>query len=572
MSRPIIIFFFTLLLGVLQLSCSSNEEQSSETSETFDSATSRDQETRKSSADKPTQVLKDTVSPESDKKDFPNYVGLDHVDFASTDYDPSALLEVVSYVIENASLVDEVQSEVQKHFESITNLFLKKHYYSYELSSNKGSLRLPSYLALMKQKVTDNTSLQSQEDLHDFKVKLESVVGPIKSYNKLYFTLPHILESKKSQCYSSTSLFQVALREKGDYEKFQNKNLVVILTPGHILSGYLKKVGSNWNLTGVESTVEGKGRIRFGNIRDLHEYGDGAFRVLDADLWMLGEVVSSAMDSTLQGKYLKAVQVYTDLRYDQQIPIDELETKIQALVVPPDHSVEGIQSPFAFGSTSAVPDGDIERRNVDQLSRPVPANDLGASDLEAVPVTDRAVRISVDPVPREEFDIEVEEDGDLITGLYRVIPEPETYQETCGDEVKQRNPIKLEIAYQSIGFLIQKRTEGVDGPGVRIVEHPYKLTKINQNRHPHIEDCERDQVSTKFHLEPFSTTGKAKSSLIEFETECIIGDMWRTKTEYKYSIQIDRVLTKGTYRATYIQSSKTCNAEFEFELEKVKGD
>lgn len=94
-----------------------------------------------------------------------------------------------------------------------------------------------------------------------YEAKLAQIHKAELNYEKSAVTLSHLSKENLMQCYSGTVMHTLAAQGSVIGGRYLQ---VVIFESGHVLSGYLHQVGSEWHLTGIETTAEGKALVHYG--------------------------------------------------------------------------------------------------------------------------------------------------------------------------------------------------------------------------------------------------------------------------------------------------------------------
>lgn len=195
-------------------------------------------------------------------------------------------------------------------------------------------------------------------------------------YNRDHTTIASPMRLGRMQCYSG-SILQLLVTRQMTAAQFQKLKMVMILTPGHIMPGFMVSEGGSYRLLGIETTVVGRGRTDFGLSRNLNI----AIRVIDADVFTQMEVLGNAIENS-QEVMQWALQETAKL-YD--IPLQKTEALVAAAnggeMVAADKNSSVNSSIFGFGTANDVPPaGDIERA----VRNDIPTN--------KGPVTDRFIQ------------------------------------------------------------------------------------------------------------------------------------------------------------------------------------
>ena len=216
-----------------------------------------------------------------------------------------------------------------------------------------------------------NSSNPGQKDQNAFKAEVEAGVESAfgeASYNRDYATLVSYIEDQKMQCFSGTSLFEVARRMRGD-SLFKKDMAVVIFTDAHVLPGFMKRVGNSnqFELIGIETTVRGKAKVSFGNTKDLE-----GVRVVESNFFVAVEIFESMLANPAE--VMDNALKITASKYG--IPMNKIESQLSTASSGAYLGVSSSkggkdsrinQSIFAFGDDSRVPYGDQERSSADEI-------------------------------------------------------------------------------------------------------------------------------------------------------------------------------------------------------------
>ena len=141
------------------------------------------------------------------------------------------------------------------------------------------------------------TTKQSLEE----KIKLQNsrIIYDSEAVNPLTY-----LFSGHMQCYSGTVLTLLARRLNGG----SDQNQMVIFRPNHVLPGKIE----DKNLTGIETTVEGKGLMKFGPVEKLHE----DTLVIDEKTFLISELLDSHPNQMLVKMRLGLMSVLNNVRFE----------------------------------------------------------------------------------------------------------------------------------------------------------------------------------------------------------------------------------------------------------------
>ncbi len=120
-------------------------------------------------------------------------------------------------------------------------------------------------------------------------------VGKTLTYNSQAISVVDTLQDGKLQSYSGTMLLMLALREAWGKDKLSASNMVAIYESGHVLPGYVVKKDDGWHLYGIETTVEGAGRIVYGPISAA--VNERMLRIVDADYFAIVDLFKFDADN-----------------------------------------------------------------------------------------------------------------------------------------------------------------------------------------------------------------------------------------------------------------------------------
>ena len=187
-------------------------------------------------------------------------------------------------------------------------------------------------------------------------------------YNSASTTLATVGRDGSWQCSTGTWLFQLAALRLPAAE-FREHHFVLIYERGHVLPGYLQWTRERWHLTGLEMTVIGAGRKRYGPTTDLARVGY-ALRIVDAPEALLVQSLGPFITNSAEAA--TAVLKRTAARYD--IPLAELERNIRdSAALLAESAAPGrdtprnvMLAPWSFGIAN-VPPGDRLMMRIDQL-------------------------------------------------------------------------------------------------------------------------------------------------------------------------------------------------------------
>jgi hypothetical protein len=202
-------------------------------------------------------------------------------------------------------------------------------------------------------KICEKQSLQSSV----FEVKaitdkrLEEVHSKKSKYNIAFSNAADPILVGKRQCLSGAKCLHLVLRNIWGASKYKNENAVMVMVPGHILVGQMKPdAEKDWNLIGVETTVEGDGVAFFGKARDLK----GAIRVVDPELYFLREIFK---DVAVDLKPISSAML--------QVPSEQYGIDLSKFKYEGPHGGES-DDPLAFGKAN-MPEGDLPIASADRI-------------------------------------------------------------------------------------------------------------------------------------------------------------------------------------------------------------
>lgn len=192
--------------------------------------------------------------------------------------------------------------------------------------------------------------------------KLLGAIGTPLIYNAQAISIFDALYQNRAQAYSGTLLLTLAARENWGKPKIEAANLVVIYESGHVLPGYLQKVGEEWHLIGIETAVEGTGRVLYGEVNHAMQNEDRMIRVVDAQLFALVELYKFDADDILDMANQALVQ--TAAKYGIREPSLLVRERFKRQV---DYG-KLAWSPFSFGNPD-VGQGDRVRAKLMESPR-----------------------------------------------------------------------------------------------------------------------------------------------------------------------------------------------------------
>ncbi len=192
--------------------------------------------------------------------------------------------------------------------------------------------------------------------------KLLGATGAPLIYNSQAISVFDTLYTNRAQAYSGTLFLTLATRENWGKAKIEASNLVVIYESGHVLPGYMVKVGDGWHLVGIETAVEGTGRVLYGEVNHAMQKEDRMIRVVDAQLFALVELYKFDADDIMDMANQALVQ--TAAMYGIQEPSLMVRERFKRQV---DYG-KLAWSPFVFGNPD-VGQGDRVRAKLTEAPR-----------------------------------------------------------------------------------------------------------------------------------------------------------------------------------------------------------
>ncbi len=252
------------------------------------------------------------------------------------------------------AIYEALKAKAEIPFRTVTNLLTAHEAFLFNIR-NQNARQEPTLLTDKMKELSSQVSKTSEPAYmkREYQGLINQSLGRDLVYNRDYFTSMDILCSGKKQCRAGTMFDQVFMRSHLGAQEFRKLNPVVIFTPGHIMSGYMKKDADGaWMLQGVEMTVKGEGIVPFGKVSELNQ----PLRIVDAEDFALVEIFKSDLKDS--SKTVSETLARAAIKYEINLPhLEELVSK------------EGLggsgdllrsSSPYAFGRSDNVPEGDQE--------------------------------------------------------------------------------------------------------------------------------------------------------------------------------------------------------------------
>lgn len=150
--------------------------------------------------------------------------------------------------------------------EQVTNQILElytKHY------NKKYKTNHP--LTLFKNKFLGLTAENPGEKniKNTFENRIEGQLNKEIIFNSETVNPIELIEQGEMQCYSGTTCYMLMDRISKSGENYERNNPVAIMTPGHVLPGYMELIKGKWHLKGIEMTAAGKAEIDYGPVSNL---------------------------------------------------------------------------------------------------------------------------------------------------------------------------------------------------------------------------------------------------------------------------------------------------------------
>jgi hypothetical protein len=191
-----------------------------------------------------------------------------------------------------------------------------------------------------------------------------SKVGANLSYDAETVTIPHLIFVAKLQALSGALYYIVMARLYYGANEFAKKNMVVVIEKGHVLPGIMQKNReNNYELIGLDTAVQGKGKKSYGVVKDLDKKPD-AYRVIDAELFMLATIFESELADP--AAFREKILQKTNQIYGNQIPLQALEANVKK-ITDPNPAWGARQSFLAFGQSRVI---DPTRERKDEIEAP----------------------------------------------------------------------------------------------------------------------------------------------------------------------------------------------------------
>lgn len=260
------------------------------------------------------------------------------------------------------SIANKINKKERVSFAKLTRLMVQKHLDEYKGDTGEYK-KIDDVLATLNSiNMLDDMRLAGGPfDMSDLKVTFETVIqGDTKKdfiYNKQESNILSRLVINKAQCYSGTYIMQVLLRLTS-LEAFNEINPVVIFESGHVLPGYVVAIEDSFELFGVEMTNNGRALKKYGKTKNLNRemivisaHDFAIVEIYKNDLKNSQDVVFNAKDHLAKLYNIDLITTSPHAKGKSNASIDR-DDVLNA-------------TPFGFGDTSHIPEGDIA--NIDRL-------------------------------------------------------------------------------------------------------------------------------------------------------------------------------------------------------------
>lgn len=184
-------------------------------------------------------------------------------------------------------------------FGAISRALMEDHFRSWKDRHQEDERELDEMIRGVQGLVGGLPSNELGETKAALEAKLLGATGAPLIYNAQAISVFDTLYTNRAQAFSGTLMLTLATRENWGKAKIDAANLVVIYESGHVLPGYMQKVGDEWHLVGVETAVEDTGRVIYGEINHAMQKEDRMIRVVDAQLFALVELYKFDADDIL---------------------------------------------------------------------------------------------------------------------------------------------------------------------------------------------------------------------------------------------------------------------------------
>lgn len=214
---------------------------------------------------------------------------LDRINFASADLIETIRYQGVELQINHGSLNEQERTIFEelvtgKVF-SLRNASMIEAALSYHAADSKKTWSPADVQNLFK--VLDGP-LSKAKRVEDLKLAFDAYMNSKSASKKAVYNVEAVnvlqsLEDGRSQCFSGSVILSLMML-RSNAQLWKDKSAVMIMTSGHILPGYLETASKR--LIGLESTVDGIGRIDFGTPKDWN----GSFVVISMEEFYFSEI------------------------------------------------------------------------------------------------------------------------------------------------------------------------------------------------------------------------------------------------------------------------------------------
>lgn len=187
------------------------------------------------------------------------------------------------------SIYDGLTHQKPVPYSVIADLLAERHRYSF----NKANPKSPIDRTALRGKLKELSSALNLTTSVTLKAAFESLLERNLKAKVLYSisasNIMDILQTQKLNAYSANVLFQIALRQSRSMLEFRNLKSVMVLTPGHMLSGFMIPIDAAnkiYQLKAYDFLFAGNAEVDFGKTSELK----GPIRVLDTELFHLLEL------------------------------------------------------------------------------------------------------------------------------------------------------------------------------------------------------------------------------------------------------------------------------------------
>ncbi len=248
-------------------------------------------------------------------------------------------------------------------FGAITHALIEDHYKNWKERHPDDETELDTMIRGVQGLAAGMPTTGLSETKAALETKLASITGAPLLYNAQAISIFDAIYTNRIQAFSGTLFSTLVLRESWGKAKIDAANLVVIYESGHSLPGYLEpRENGQWNLVGIETTVEGPARVLYGEINHAMQNEDRMMRVVDAQLFALVELFKFNADDIMDMAN-QALRM-TATRYGIVEPSLLVRSSFKRQV----NDGQLAWSPFLFGSAD-VGQGDRPRASLNEASR-----------------------------------------------------------------------------------------------------------------------------------------------------------------------------------------------------------